>query len=188
MYGYETIMFTIPREQWVTSNSRLHHYEKAKRVKILRETGAIQARAQKISHYAQPVQLMIGIGYPTAARSDPSNSEPTVKGLVDGMTDAGVFKDDDSEHVTVLSFYRFLEKSPKSTHTVCITVIPENSRYYIPIRETFAKMKRTKNRPDVRKILRRVSSGMAGAKEADQLKELLDTMDDRYKTLRMQKI
>lgn len=139
MFGYETVTFTIPREQWVTSNSRLHHYAKAQRVKILRETGAIQARAQQISHYAQPVQLMIGIGYPTAVRSDPSNSEPTVKGLVDGMTDAGVFKDDDSKHVTALIFFRLEKKSAKSTHTVQITVIPENSRYYIPIRETDTK-------------------------------------------------
>lgn len=139
MFGYETITFTIPREQWVTSNSRLHHYAKAQRVKILRETGAIQARAQQISHYAQPVQLMIGIGYPTAVRSDPSNSEPTVKGLIDGMTDAGVFKDDDSKHVTALIFYRLEKKSAKSTHTVRITVIPKDSRYYIPIRETDTK-------------------------------------------------
>lgn len=47
-------------------------------------------------------------------------------------------------------------------------------------------MKRTKNRPDVRNILRRISSGMAGANEAALLKDLLDAMDDQITALRLQ--
>lgn len=42
---------------------------------------------------------------------------------------------------------------------------------------------RTRNRPEVKHILRRVSSGLAGVNEAALLKDLLDAMDDRIKEL-----
>lgn len=45
---------------------------------------------------------------------------------------------------------------------------------------------RTKNRPEVKHILRRVSCGLAGVNEAALLKDLLDAMDDRITALRLQ--
>ena len=44
---------------------------------------------------------------------------------------------------------------------------------------------RTRNRPEVKHILRRVSSGMAGVNEAALLKDLLDAMDDRIMALQL---
>lgn len=45
---------------------------------------------------------------------------------------------------------------------------------------------RTKNRPEVKHILRRVSCGLAGVNEAALLKDLLDAMDDRITALKLQ--
>jgi hypothetical protein len=39
------------------------------------------------------------IGYPRNGKADPANAAPTVKALIDGMVDAGVWPDDDSTYV-----------------------------------------------------------------------------------------
>ena len=38
-------------------------------------------------------------GYQNVLRADPANAQPTLKALVDGCTDAGIWVDDDSTHL-----------------------------------------------------------------------------------------
>ena len=50
----------------------------------------------------------------------PANGYPTIKALIDGMTDAGVWPDDDSEHVIGPDMRRATETPPKGFHAVTI--------------------------------------------------------------------
>lgn len=43
---------------------------------------------------------------PTKRRLDPPNFYPTVKALVDGLTDAGIWTDDNSEVIKFMTFKR----------------------------------------------------------------------------------
>lgn len=100
-----TLTFDIPATLWLSANDRHHWREKAKRTKALREMGYVKAKAERVPAYTI-ASLAVYVGYPTSRRSDPANSYPTVKGLVDGMTDAGVWPDDDSAHLPLITFGR----------------------------------------------------------------------------------
>lgn len=55
------------------------------------------------------------IGYLRKGTADPSNAAPTVKALIDGLTDAGLWPDDDSTHVIGPTYLRD-PKSPTPGH------------------------------------------------------------------------
>lgn len=81
-------------------NDRLHHWKRAERVALWR-------RAARFAAYGTPkngpsnVRLVIGVPYP-GRRRDPHNWMPTVKAVIDGLVDAGIWPDDNSDHVTVI--------------------------------------------------------------------------------------
>ena len=107
----------IPNSAWLTSNQRLHWAAKAKRTAHIRQLSALQARLVGISPMMQ-VHVAAFIGYPTSAKADPPNAAPSVKAAIDGLTDAGVWPDDDSEHVVAVEFRREAGKAPKGHHTI----------------------------------------------------------------------
>lgn len=49
--------------------------------------------------------VYIGVSPPTSRRCDPPNYYPTVKPLIDGLTDSLWWKDDNFEHLKSMSFY-----------------------------------------------------------------------------------
>jgi crossover junction endodeoxyribonuclease RusA len=108
-----TVRFRIPADWWLSANDRLHWAPKSKRTSMLRQLGhAVAAELvpqQDVSHVAA------FIGYPRNGKADPANAAPTVKALIDGMTDAGVWPDDDSTHVIGPTFLRD-PKSPTPGH------------------------------------------------------------------------
>lgn len=90
------VEFTVPKEMWLSSNQRDHWAVKSERTRYLRELAAAKGRGigpLGTTHVAA------FIGYPRNGRADPSNAHPTTKALIDGLTDAGVWPDDDSTHV-----------------------------------------------------------------------------------------
>lgn len=90
----------IPRgTPLLTANQRLHHFERAKRTKNLRETTCWLARHQGIPPLGQ-VYLVGEYVAPDKRRRDPNNWQPTAKACCDGIVDANVVIDDDHEHVT----------------------------------------------------------------------------------------
>ena len=101
-----TLTLEVPRECWISSNDRLHYREKARRTKELRAMGATAA-----AHLHRPMlhrcEVLVRVQYSSNRRADPPNSYPTVKAIQDGFTDAGVWPDDDSKHITRLSFERY---------------------------------------------------------------------------------
>ena len=77
-------------------------------------------------HLPRPVftrcVVVANIMYPRRGRADPANAYPVIKALVDGLTDAGYWVDDDSEHVAKLEILR----SPGRVitgHHVVLTII-----------------------------------------------------------------
>lgn len=80
----------------LTSNQRLHWAKRAKATKRLRETG------RDAAVFLTPVQrahITVTVGWPDRRRRDVTNIQPTIKGLVDGMVDAGLLPDDSDAHL-----------------------------------------------------------------------------------------
>lgn len=102
------ISISIPDNEWLTANGRLHWSEKARRTKVLRTVrGWMAARSQGfILKPMEAASVVATIHYPANRRQDPANASPTVKALIDGCVDAGLLPDDDAEHLTRVSFER----------------------------------------------------------------------------------
>lgn len=107
-----SITFRAPAE-WITLNQRLHWADRARRVKSWRRAAELHAhkytrrpRVRRLAHepgaLASPsfVRVTFGVRDP-GRRRDPHNYMPTVKAIIDGLVDAGVWPDDTAEWVTV---------------------------------------------------------------------------------------
>ncbi|MGJ9487090.1 hypothetical protein ACRQFN_09305 [Actinotignum sp. GS-2025e] len=123
-----TISFNINKHQWLTSNGRYHYMDKARRTKQLRRRAFYEARAKNYhAHldkpvFTEPVEVVAAIGYPTAGKADPPNAAPTVKALLDGLTDAELWPDDDSKHVARTSYERGPDTRMAGIHRVTLTI------------------------------------------------------------------
>lgn len=100
-----TLELEIPRDWWMTSNQRLHWAAKAKRTRWIRQAATHAAKTQRVPRY-RAADVTAYIAYPRNNRADPDNAHPTVKAAIDGLVDAGIFPDDDSEHVTGTTYRR----------------------------------------------------------------------------------
>lgn len=111
------IEFEVDDTAWLSANDRRHWADVAKRTKALRQMGFLIARRDRVpSHGTAHVAAFIG--YPRAGRADPANAAPTVKALIDGLVDAGVWPDDDSTHVIGPTYLRDTAKAAPHTHHV----------------------------------------------------------------------
>lgn len=125
-----TLTFPIPRAWWFTSNSRLHWAERARRTKQLRELGGLVGNSEiNRLHLARPVfhqcRVTVEVSYPTVTRADPANTAPVIKALIDGLTDAGYWLDDDSHHVVEVAYRRDPVRCARGRHVVTITIKEE---------------------------------------------------------------
>jgi hypothetical protein len=97
-----TLTIEVPRALLISANDRLNWYEKARRTAWLRTLG----RARILAAHPWPVTLTVTVTYPPLARRrDASNLAPTVKGLLDGIVDAGLLPDD-NDRVIVATTYQ----------------------------------------------------------------------------------
>lgn len=99
----ETIIFKIPRKIILNANISYHYHQKGQRAKKLRELAFNQLNENKDYKFSC-FDIAISIYPPTKRRFDPPNLYPTVKHLIDGMTDANYWKDDDWKHLNTMSF------------------------------------------------------------------------------------
>lgn len=108
----QTFRFPIPREVVLNANQPIHHRVKGLHVKALRSMGETLGKAcfeNKFTKFTVDVYVYA----PSKRRIDPPNMYPTVKPLIDGMTDANIWEDDDHTHLTTMSFmYGGLSKLP----------------------------------------------------------------------------
>jgi hypothetical protein len=117
-----TLTFTIHNAQWLSSNMRFRHWALENRRKTaLRDMGLKEGLLSGL-RFRGPVRVIVHIGYATNAVADPGNSAPALKALIDGMTRAGVWRDDDSKHVIGPDYRRDETKAPRGFHTVRLEI------------------------------------------------------------------
>lgn len=125
MTGTQEMAVKIPKNEWLSSNDRLHWAVKASRTKRLRRRGYFEARRNGLLPMRR-VFLTAHVQYATSGRADPANAYPTVKALVDGLTDFGVLTDDDSKHLPAMTFKRAPGKCLRGWHVITLTLVEED--------------------------------------------------------------
>lgn len=122
-----TLTLDIPKQWWMTSNSRLYWADKATRTRNIRRLAALTARSQSVSAFPCRVRVTATIHGRTRTAFDPGNTEPTVKPILDGLVDAGVLVDDNHRYVTGPE-YAYGDPIPQLAsgyHRVALTLTPE---------------------------------------------------------------
>lgn len=113
------IDFLIPRDQVLTSNQRLHPHVKAKKTKALRTLAESEAQGLR---GLQPCRVIAWLAFPDRRRRDPNNWWPTIKALMDGLVDAGVWEDDNSQIIQGPD-HRILDYTiPRGSLYVCLEI------------------------------------------------------------------
>ncbi|HCS2945820.1 TPA: hypothetical protein OQU49_004438, partial [Shigella flexneri] len=80
---------------------RLHHMDRARRTKTIRQLAGTLARS---TGPFNTVTIDAVISYPSSRRADPHNVMGTViKAAIDGLVDAGTIPDDNAKHLTKTS-------------------------------------------------------------------------------------
>ena len=125
----DTITLTIPAGEWLSSNQRLHWAQQARRTRSIRTRafmlGLAALRAGDVTARTGKTHVHVLVAYPTARKADPPNSYPSVKAAIDGLVDAGIFPDDNSEHVS-LGFDRDPVKSAPGTYRLALELEPQS--------------------------------------------------------------
>ncbi len=97
---------TKHKKEMLNANDRPHWTQKAKITAYLRQIGRLKVSEGKYTTYTKksPCGLVVTIYAPTKRRMDPPNFYPTIKALIDGMTDAGLWTDDNHEIIKYMTF------------------------------------------------------------------------------------
>jgi crossover junction endodeoxyribonuclease RusA len=87
----------------LSMNDRMHWARRAGITSKWRQAAHMYARQQGRTGELGPSNVKVTFEVPDAGRRrDPSNAMPTVKALVDGLVDAGMWPDDNSDWVTII--------------------------------------------------------------------------------------
>ncbi|HEM4634275.1 TPA: hypothetical protein U1005_000779 [Streptococcus suis] len=97
---------TKRKKEMLNANDRMNWARKAKITAYLRQIGRLNVpKGKYVTHTKKrPCGLVVTIYAPTKRRMDPPNFYPTIKALVDGMTDAGLWTDDSHEVIKFMTF------------------------------------------------------------------------------------
>ncbi len=90
----------------LNSNDRYDRHYRAKVAKKLRDMARYQESGRVFDPYTvdRPCRVIAHVYPPTNQNMDPPNVWPTVKPIMDGLTDAGVWNDDNGRVVAETSF------------------------------------------------------------------------------------
>ena len=120
------LVLEIPKSHWHTSNDRGKWYIFAPRIKANRAAAKNAAIKGGLGTFSV-AHVTAHIGYPRNGRADPGNASPVVKALLDGLTDAGIWADDDSLHVIGPDYRREVGVTGKpGVHTVRLVLIEQS--------------------------------------------------------------
>lgn len=94
--------------EMLNQNDRLYHMTKAEIASHLR-TIALETDFSEFDEIPtftpeSPCYILVVVHPPTNRRMDSPNWYPTVKPLIDGLTDAGIFSDDNDDVITSVTF------------------------------------------------------------------------------------
>lgn len=95
----QTLTLDIHKGAWITSNGRYYWADKARRTRTVRQLARFCAVHHRLSPVAGRALVVAMIHGRTGGRFDPANAYPTIKAAIDGLTDAGLWPDDDKEHL-----------------------------------------------------------------------------------------
>jgi crossover junction endodeoxyribonuclease RusA len=105
--GLEPLVLWFPPPcEYLTMNQRKHWTWTSKRKRAWREAAyysALQWRSSPADRLLDGAHL-VSFRFPMATnrRRDPHNYYPTIKPIIDGLTDAGLWPDDTSEYVATM--------------------------------------------------------------------------------------
>ena len=114
--------FSLPRNtklkslnMVINSNDRQHQTDKAKVTKRIRafaywHTSMNKDKGRAAFSPSNPCEVTVTIYSPTKSKLDSPNLYPTVKAIIDGMTDAGIWTDDNNRVIKKLSFVGLSEE------------------------------------------------------------------------------
>lgn len=122
---------TINRPQhlkFMNANQRLHHHQRAnltRQWRALGRTAGETLQANNPTHYSRAT-VTYTTTKTTRRRYDPPNLYPTYKAILDGLVDAGIFDDDNSDIITQHTFTRGNLGTIEQA-TITITPLPERT-------------------------------------------------------------
>lgn len=116
----QTLTLDLVRDLWWTSNDRLHWATQRAKTRAVRMLAKAAAREQ-LRPVSGSVQVRVTCHLPTDRQFDPPNIAGTVaKAALDGITDAGIWADDDSRHVPVTAYDRGPKTSVRGIYRLTI--------------------------------------------------------------------
>lgn len=98
--------------EMISSNDRLNFHVKGALAAHLRQRSNIEARqyvgdlepGTSIFSKGCPCHIIVEVFPPSDRRQDAPNWYPTIKPLIDGLTDMGIFEDDNNKVITSVTF------------------------------------------------------------------------------------
>lgn len=98
--------------EMISSNDRLNYHVRAELTDHLRTVASFEARqyvgdipkGTYLYSKKNPCHIVVHVCPPSSRRMDAPNWYPTVKPLVDGLTDMGMFEDDNNDVITAFTF------------------------------------------------------------------------------------
>ncbi|MER5301345.1 hypothetical protein ABT039_17985 [Streptomyces lasiicapitis] len=89
----------MPYGDLLSSNQRLHHMAEYRLTKRLRHEAELTARSRGLPLLERAAVYYVLHPRPIKRKRDPGNWAPTAKAYVDGLVDAGLLPDDNSDHL-----------------------------------------------------------------------------------------
>ena len=118
-----TLSFPEPAER-LNANRKMHWTKKAELVRAWRQAACVHAKNAKIRDLG-PSIITLHFHTSQNRRRDPGNWYPTVKATVDGLTDAKLWPDDNSDWVlTTESIFHYVGKDSPLLGTVIVEITP----------------------------------------------------------------
>ncbi|VGW50580.1 phage Holliday junction resolvase [Streptococcus pyogenes] len=132
MYYEFVLSNTKQKKEMLSSNDRLHFRKSASITKGLRQLAKLKSNGLTKKHTKNnPCKVIVTVFTPTKRRFDPPNIYPTIKAILDGFTDAGVWDDDNHEIIKSLTFRYGGLSNVKEKYRIAIEILEmETHDYY----------------------------------------------------------
>lgn len=97
-----SLSFNITRKILLNANIKYHYLDKGNRARKVRELA--KSTGENLNIKFNKFKITVYVCPPTRRRMDPPNLYPTLKPIIDGLTDAGLWEDDDYTRLIEVSF------------------------------------------------------------------------------------
>lgn len=101
----QMLTIDIPKTEWMSSNGREHRMDHARRTAALRARAAVLSRRQ-LHAVGGAVLVAVTCRHRGGTAPDVDGCAPAVKAVIDGMTDAGIWPDDNAGWVKAICYMR----------------------------------------------------------------------------------